>query len=81
MDETGFRMGQTTGQFMAYNLSLGRPVVSQSDNSQWVTIIECISYNYTLKPYLIFCGKILEQYMFATVKELPDIIWAFSSKR
>ncbi|ERF69214.1 hypothetical protein EPUS_02181 [Endocarpon pusillum Z07020] len=80
MDETGFQMGQTTSNFVAYDASIGRPVAPQPDNTQWVTIIECISYHRALKPYLIFCGKAPELHMFPAIDELPDIIWAFSLK-
>jgi DDE superfamily endonuclease len=39
-----------------------------------------VGINRAVKPYLIFTGKSPEDYMFSRIEELPDVIWAFSSK-
>jgi DDE superfamily endonuclease len=63
-----------------YDASIGRPVAAKPDNTQWVSIIECISVDRAVKPYLIFVGKAPEDHMFPQQSELPDAIWAFSPK-
>jgi DDE superfamily endonuclease len=40
-----------------------------------------MSYQTVLKPYLIHMGKQPESVWFAPTNELPDWVWAFSTKR
>ncbi len=80
INETGFQIGQTASKYVVFNPAMGRPVALISDNTQWVSIIECINTEKAIKPYLIFVGKSPKHYMFPQHKELPDVIWAFFSK-
>jgi DDE superfamily endonuclease len=80
IDETGFQLSQTTANYVVYDPAMGPPVSPAPESNQWATIIECIGVNQAIKPYLIFVGKALEDYMFPKTEELPDIIWAFSPK-
>ncbi len=80
MDETGFQIGQTASKYVVYDPAMGRPIAPTSDNTQWVTIIECMNTERAIKPYLIFVGKNPEHHMFSQNEELPDVIWAFSPK-
>jgi DDE superfamily endonuclease len=45
-----------------------------------VSIIECVSVQKAIKPYLIFTGKNPETNWFPPNKRLPDFIYAFSEK-
>jgi DDE superfamily endonuclease len=80
MDETGFQIGQIASNFVIYDPAMGRPVAPVSDNTQWVSIIECIGVDKSIKPYLIFCGRSPEDHMFPVNEELTELIWAFSPK-
>jgi DDE superfamily endonuclease len=63
-----------------FDSSVGRPVAAKPDNTQWVSIMKCISVDRAVKPYLIFVGKAPDDHMFPQQTELPDVIWAFSPK-
>ena len=80
MDETGFRMGQTTKNCVIYDPSFGRPQAPNIGNTHWVSIIECVGVNRAIKLYMIFQGRAPKDHMFPRNKDLPDIIWAFSPK-
>ena len=83
MDETGFQMGQTHATCVVFDPAVGRPTVPGTGNTKWVSIIECISHERVLKPYMIFDGKFPEEHMFPSIQELqelPDCTWAFSPK-
>jgi DDE superfamily endonuclease len=45
-----------------------------------MSIIECVSVQKAIKPYLIFTGKNPETNWFPSNKQLPDFIYAFSKK-
>ena len=57
IDEIGFQMSQIRGSHVIFDPLLGRPIAPSSDNTKWVSIIECVGYDHTIKPYLIFIGK------------------------
>jgi DDE superfamily endonuclease len=80
MDETGFQMGHTQSEFVVYNSSQGPAIVSASENTNWVSIIECISIQKAIKPYMIFTGKNPETDWFPPNDQLPNFIYAFSEK-
>jgi hypothetical protein len=80
MNETGFQLDQTTANYIVFDPALGRPIAPSSDNTQWASIIECISAEKAIKPYLIFTGKAPKDHMFPRTEELSDAIWAFSPK-
>ena len=80
MDETGFQMGQNQADYVVYNSTQGRPVEADSENTNWIIIIECITVNSSIKPYMIFKGKQPETNWLPPTEKLPDFIYAFSDK-
>ena len=80
MDETGFQMGQNHSECVIFNSSQGPPLCSTSDNTSWVSIIECISPSRAIQPYMIFQGRMPETGWFPSTWELPQFLYAFSDK-
>ena len=80
MDETGFQMGQNQADYVVYNSTQGRPVEAGSENTNWVTIIECIGVQSSIKPYMIFKGKRPETNWLPDTESLPDYVYAYSEK-
>lgn len=73
-------MGQNQADYVVYNSTQGRPVEAASENTNWVTIVECITIKGSIKPYMIFKGKQPETDWFPDTEKLPDFIYAFSEK-
>ena len=57
MDEKGFQMSQTVSDYVVFDKNSGPSVTSDTDITQWVSVIEYISNQMVLKPYLIHIGK------------------------
>jgi hypothetical protein len=59
-DETGFAMGvAATSKVVTSADRVGRAVVVQPGNREWVTVIECISASgWSLPPFVILSGKV-----------------------
>jgi DDE superfamily endonuclease len=80
MDETGFQMSQTNSEYVVYNSTEGPSQFTSSENTNWVSIIKCISTRTAIKPYLIFKGNNPETNWFPVKSKLPDFIYGFSNK-
>ena len=59
-DETGFAMGvAATSKVVTSSDRIGRAVVIQPGNREWVTAIECINASgWSLPPFIILSGKV-----------------------
>ena len=59
-DETGFAMGvAATSKVVTSSNRVGRAVVVQPGNREWVTAIECVNASgWSLPPFIILCGKV-----------------------
>jgi hypothetical protein len=68
MDETGFQIGQNQADYVVYNFTQGRPVEEGSENTKWITIIECIAVKSSIKPYIILRANSQRQTGFLTQK-------------
>jgi hypothetical protein len=80
VDETGFQMGHNQSEYVVYNSTQGLLISTKSENTNWVSIIECISTKRAIKPYIIFKGKRPETNWFPATSKLPDFIYGFSGK-
>jgi len=81
MDETGFQMGQTTGEHCIFDPSLGPPITASVGTTQWVSVIETIAADgHSIEPYVIYVGKEPQNNWFLPSNQLPNWIWAFSPK-
>ena len=81
MNEKGFQMGQTVLDYVVFDKFCGPTVAPETRISKWVFIIEYISYRVVLKPYIIHIGKEPESGWFLPTHELPNWVWAFSTKK
>ena len=59
-DETGFAMGVAgTSKVVTSSERVGRAVVVQPGNREWVTVIECVNASgWSLPPFVILSGKV-----------------------
>ncbi|USP76146.1 plasma membrane calcium-transporting atpase 2 [Curvularia clavata] len=59
-DETGFAIGvTTTSKVVTSSNRVGRAVVVQPGNREWVTAIECVNASgWSLPPFMILSGKV-----------------------
>ncbi|KAH7548829.1 hypothetical protein BM1_10854 [Bipolaris maydis] len=59
-DETGFAMGvASTSKVVTSSDRVGRAVVVQPGNREWVTVIECVNASgWSLPPFVILSGKV-----------------------
>ena len=73
-------MGHNQSEYVVYNSTQGLPIGIKSENTNWVSIIECISAKRAIKPYMIFKGKRPETSWFPTTSKLSDFIYSFSGK-
>ena len=80
MDETGFQISHIQFEYVVYK-SLQDPImISVSENTNWILIIECISVQKVIKSYLIFTDKNLETNWFSLNEQLLNFIYVFSEK-
>ena len=73
-------MGQSKAEYVVFNSMQGSLKTTDSENTKWVSIIECISLRKSIKPYLIFIGQNPETNWFPPNHKLPDFLYAFSKK-
>ena len=59
-DETGFAMGvAATSKVVTSSDRVGRAVVIQPGNREWVTVIECVNASgWSIPPFVILAGKV-----------------------
>uniref|UniRef100_A0A4E9E7R9 HTH CENPB-type domain-containing protein n=1 Tax=Gibberella zeae TaxID=5518 RepID=A0A4E9E7R9_GIBZA len=68
VDENGMQLGETRAGIVAGTVMTPRSEVIKSDNSTWVSIIECISAGCRrLTPCVVFTGKNLQGQWFPSI--------------
>ena len=79
-DETCFQMGViATAQVVTASERVGRPVMTQPGNREWVTAIEAINaYGWALPLMIIFAGKVHQSVSYEDNLVLYDWIIAVS---
>jgi hypothetical protein len=50
IDETGFQIGQSHSEYVVFNSTQGPPLTSVSENTHWVSTVECIAPNQAIRP-------------------------------
>jgi len=84
MDKTGFQMGQTRSEVVIYTKSRGPLSIAMPGNTNWTSIIECISaIGRVIDPILIFVGKQVRSGWFPQediMGSIPGWEYTFSQK-
>jgi len=70
MNEKGFAMGIADSFKVLVRRMKAQAFSVQADNQDWVSLIECVSFNgTTLPPYFIFKGKLIQQTWLNPIKD------------
>ena len=57
MNEKSFQMNQTVSDYVIFDKNSDPSVTSDTDITQWISVIKYISNQTVLKFYLIYIGK------------------------
>ncbi len=70
MDEKGFAMGIADSFKVLVQHTEAQAFSVQAGNQDWVSLIECVSFNGTVLPlYFIFKGKLIQQAWLEPIKD------------